>query len=428
MAVEASIDCLAGVDRKLVDGFFLASTSLPYKEKMVSTIGAQTLDLRRDTRTADFASSLRAGTTALLSAMDAVNAGSRKNVLVAAADTRETQANGPLEVTLGDGGAALMVGDNGVIATIEGTYSISDEFTDLYRGYNDHFLRAWEDRFMREEGYERVIPEAVKGLLEKCNLTAKDIAKAAYYGPDARVHGRIGRLCGLTPEQVQDPLFMNVGNTGTAVPLMALVGALEEAKPGDKILVVGYGNGADAILLKVTDEITKVGARRGVKGYLSSKRQIPGYDRYLIWRDLTPQAPQPRPEISPTSASAMWREAKQNLSLYGSKCKVCGSQFYPPQRICVKCHSKDEYDFVRISDKKATVFSFTNDFLALSLDPPTTVCYVDIDGGGRYNFDMTDRDPNEVKVGMPVEFTFRRLYYDRGISNYWWKIRPMRGG
>jgi len=54
MAVEASVDCLTGTDRKLVDGFFLASTTFPYKEKMVSTIGAQALDLRSDIRTSDF--------------------------------------------------------------------------------------------------------------------------------------------------------------------------------------------------------------------------------------------------------------------------------------------------------------------------------------------------------------------------------------
>lgn len=428
MAVEASIDCLAGIDRKLPDAFFLASTTFPYKEKMVSTIGAQALDLRRDTRTADFASSLRAGTTALLTAIDVVKSGTAKNVLVAASDTRETQANGALEVALGNGAAALLVGDDGVIATVEGTYSVSDEFTDVYRGYDDRFLRMWEDRFMREQGYLRVIPEVLGGLMQKYSLAPKDISKVAFYGPDARTHGAIARALRIAPEQVQEPLLTNVGNTGTALPLMQLVAALEESKPGDRIVVVGYGNGADAILLKVTDEITKLGQRRGVKVNVASKKQISGYDKYLTWRELVPQFPMSRPEQQPTSVSAMWRERQINLSLYGSKCQVCGSQFYPPQRVCVKCHSKDKYDFVRVSDKGGKVASFTNDFLALCPDPPATVVYVDIEGGGRFNFDMTDRDPDEVKVGMPVEFTFRRLYYDRGINNYWWKARPVRGG
>ena len=117
-----------------------------------------------------------------------------------------------------------------------------------------------------------------------------------------------------------------------------------------------------------------------------------------------------------------------NLSLYGSKCKSCGYQQYPPQRICVMCHVKDNSEPVRISDKKGTVFTFTTDYLALANDPPITTSYINIEGGGRAQFEMTDREAEQVAVDMPVEFTFRRLNYNRGINNYWWKIRPPRGG
>jgi len=27
---------------------------------------------------------------------------------------------------------------------------------------------------------------------------------------------------------------------------------------------------------------------------------------------------------------------------------------------------------------------------------------------------------------MPVEMTFRKVYFDRGITNYFWKARPIR--
>lgn len=429
MAAEASIDCLKGLDRSKVDGFYLATTNFPYKEKLVSTIGAQTLDLRTDIRTADFANSLRVGVSALLAAMDAVNAGSMKNVLVAASDSRPTQVNGDLEVTFGDGAAALLLGDTDIAATIEGTHSISHEFTDFWRGYTDTFVRAWEDRFNLDEGYRKVLPEAVKAMLDKYSLTIKDITKVCYYGPNARRHREAARALGVAPEQVQDGLLESVGNTGTALPLMMLVAALEEAKPGDRILVVGYGNGCDLVLLKVTEQIEKIKeGRLGIKGHLASKRQIPSYQKYLIWRELVPVSPAARPEILPTSVSAMYRERQMNIALYGGKCKVCGSQTYPLQRVCVMCRAKDNFEPIRLSDKKATIFTFTNDYLALSADPPATVTYVDIEGGGRADFDMTDRVPEEVKVGMPVEFTFRKLYYDRGVNNYWWKVRPIRGG
>ena len=37
---------------------------------------------------------------------------------------------------------------------------------------------------------------------------------------------------------------------------------------------------------------------------------------------------------------------------------------------------------------------------------------------------MTDCVPAQVKVGMPVGFTFRRIYDGMGIHNYFWKLRP----
>ena len=40
--------------------------------------------------------------------------------------------------------------------------------------------------------------------------------------------------------------------------------------------------------------------------------------------------------------------------------------------------------------------------------------------------DMTDRDPDMIKVGLPLEMTLRRLYYVGGIYNYWWKCQPVR--
>ena len=40
--------------------------------------------------------------------------------------------------------------------------------------------------------------------------------------------------------------------------------------------------------------------------------------------------------------------------------------------------------------------------------------------------DITDRDADEIKVGMPVEMTFRKIRFVGGIHDYWWKCRPVR--
>ena len=52
---------------------------------------------------------------------------------------------------------------------------------------------------------------------------------------------------------------------------MLLVSALEEAKPGDKILFAGYANGADDFILEVTNEMEDLSKRRGIIGYLDKK-------------------------------------------------------------------------------------------------------------------------------------------------------------
>jgi uncharacterized OB-fold protein len=60
------------------------------------------------------------------------------------------------------------------------------------------------------------------------------------------------------------------------------------------------------------------------------------------------------------------------------------------------------------------------------VDFPTVIPIVDFDGGGRAEFYMTDRDPRNVDVGMQVEMTFRKLFFDEGIYHYYWKVMPVR--
>ena len=82
----------------------------------------------------------------------------------------------------------------------------------------------------------------------------------------------------------------------------------------------------------------------------------------------------------------------------------------------------------RFSDRKATLFTYTGDVLAFSPSPPAIYGMVNFDGGGRWMFDITDTDLDSVKVGMPVEMSYRRKYHDvkRGIHAYYWKATPIR--
>ena len=170
MAVAAGMDCIDGLDRNAVDSFLFATTTSPCAENQGAAAVAAAVDLRRDILTNDITNSLRAGTLAMRSALDAIGARSAKQVMVTAADSRMGNPGSEFDQTSSDGAAALLFGDNGVIANVVDSYSVSDEILDVWRAEGDTVVRTWEDRFVLESGYLKVLPEVVSGLLQKLNL------------------------------------------------------------------------------------------------------------------------------------------------------------------------------------------------------------------------------------------------------------------
>ncbi|MEA3254185.1 MAG: OB-fold domain-containing protein [Chloroflexota bacterium] len=427
MAVAAARNCLAGIDPKDIDGLYFASTTSPYREKQAAATIAAVLGLKQGAFTMDIGGSLRGGTNAMKAAVNAVSSGSLNKVLVCAADCRLPMPNGANEMAFGDGAAAVLIGNTGVAATVDATYTMFDEIVDVWRSDKDQFVHSWESRFVREEGYLRVIPEAISAALKKHNLTAKDISKAALYAPDSRQLSATARKLGFDmATQVQDSLYSQMGDTGTALPLMLLAAALEDARAGDRILLASYGNGADVVILTVTADNATARPRRSLQDYLSAKLMIPSYQKYLRWRGLVEIEPPATPALEQPSPVALWRDNYGGLRLHGVKCKKCGTVQYPKQRVCMVCGAKDDFEDYSFADRTGTVATFSHDNLGISADPPNTIVAVDFPEGGRITCDMTDRDPQEVKIGMPVEMTFRELRYVGGFYTYWWKCRPLR--
>ena len=429
MAVTASLNCLSEIDRHKVDGLYFASTTAPYRERGSADIIGTALDLGANIRTADFAGSLRSGTNALLAAEEAVRAGGAGNILVCSADCRLGKAGSNAEMLFGDGGAAYIIGSENVLVTVEGSYCLSYDFPDHWRSEYDRYDRVLEDRFIRDEGYSRFIPEALNGLMKKYGLQVKDVTKVVYPSLYPRETNKINKNIGFTEEQVQSSLLEAMGDAGTASPLLMLVGALDEAKPGDNILLTSYGNGCTVLWLRVTQQIEKH-RRITLKAYLNSRQELDSYERYAAFRGILPMDMGMRGELGTTYLPVTWRERNFILGLVGSKCRRCGTPQLPPQRICANpdCGVVDEMEPYRFSDKKATLFSYTEDNLAFSIHRPQIYGMVDFDGGGRYIFDITDCEAGTLQVGIPMEVTFRRKYYDeaRGIHGYFWKAMPVR--
>jgi 3-hydroxy-3-methylglutaryl CoA synthase len=427
MAVEAARDLLAGNGASDVDALMFASTTSPYSEKQISAMIATVADLREDARVADHTNSLRSATTATLAALDAVKAGSLANILIAAADCRLAPPKSANERLFGDAASAITIGQSRVIAKFLASHSTVDEITDLWRRPDEAFVSGWEERFAVTQGYQRVVQKTVAELFDHTALGPAEIAKAIFYAPDAGSLAAVAKSLGLKAEQIPDHLFTTVGNTGAAMPLLVLSSVLESAQAGEKLLVVGYGSGCDALLFEVTDEIKQAQAevRKGVKGHLTSKSYIENYERYAKFRDLI-ETDAARRQAPSASASQVWRDRDDIYRFYGYRCLQCGKIQYPHQRLCISCQTKDNFEAVKLADKQARLYTYTVDFLNASPDPPTVMTIVDFDGGGRAYLMMTDRNPADVHIEQEVEMTFRKMYEAEGFAQYYWKCRPLR--
>ncbi len=423
MAVSASQECLRGLDRKIVDGLIFSSTTFPFAEKQLASLIALAIDLRPDIFTLDIGGSLKAGTGGLKLAVDTIRAGGAKNVLVVAADCRTASPGSPLEMSLGDGAAAFLLGKDDVLAEFEESFSIANEMMDIWRASGKSFVQTWEERFIVNQGYQAIMMKTLNGLMEKQGLKSSDYDHLALYTPDMRSHLQVAKESGFDAKsQVQDPSLPNIGNIGTPQSLLLLGEILKKAREGERLMVAGYGGGADTLSFKTTRRVSEARHFRGLEDYLKSKKNIPDYLSYLKCRGLI-HRDSPRPEFGNTASSAtsIWRERQQIFGLKGARCKSCKTVQFPPQRVCVQCHTKDQFEPIRLTDCKGRLFSFSRDALADNM-----MGMVDFEEGGRMFGSLTDCFFDELEVDMPVVMQFRKTFFDGEKQNYFWKISPLR--
>jgi len=429
MASESVFNCLARVDGVNIDGLCFATTSYPSQEKQGATMIAAIADFPEEIFATDFSRSLRAGASALKAALDAVGSGSAKNVMVAAADCRLGEPGSDLELLLGDGSASALVGESGVIASLIGHFSISDDFTDFLQRDGETCVHRMDDlRLINTLGYKKNVDRCIGGILDKFGLEAKDMARLICPSPEPTTFIGVAKKLGFDiRSQLQDPFFDKIGHTGTAHPLLMLAAALDEAKAGDKILMSAYGDGAEGFIFEVTPEIDKVKHRGQVKEMISSGRVFTNYPRYLSIRNALEKEDRPlRPFTSP---SLNKREEKQNVRRYGTKCRKCGFVQYPMRRVCLECGAKDQADEYKISEQ-GEIFTYTREYYIPfpPMNPPMAMVVVDMEGGGRLHIQMTDHEFDEVEIGKKVRLTYRKLFEAGDVTNYFWKCIPLRDG
>jgi hydroxymethylglutaryl-CoA synthase len=88
-----------------------------------------------------------------------------------------------------------------------------------------------------------------------------DYTYAVFHQPNVKFPSRAAEMLGFSEEQYQTGLLAGeVGNVYSGSCMLGLTAILDEAKPGDRILMVSYGSGAgsDAFDIRVTDRIDQV--------------------------------------------------------------------------------------------------------------------------------------------------------------------------
>lgn len=429
LAVEAARDCLAGEDRSALEGLYLASTSHPFDDRQNGGIVAQALNLGNRISVLDLAASQRAGTAALIAALQAA-AGGGGPLLAIAAEKRRAKTASPQEMTYGDGAAALLIGGSGTpVARFLGAHSETVDFVDHYRGHGSDFDHGWEERWIRDEGYLKIVPRALRAVLQKTGVQPGSIAHFCLPTAMPRVAGSVAKAVGLSEASIRDNLQAQCGEAGAAHPLLMLIHALEQATPGDRILVASFGQGSDALLFEATDAAGRLAPRRGVTGSLERRKEETNYNKYLAFNDLVTIERGLRAEVDrQTALSALYRKRDMLLGLIGGRCTICGTLQFPKSNICVNpnCNALGSQVDQPFADLSGRVMSYTADQLTYSPDPPQFYGMVQFAEGGRMMVDFTDVDKGLVDVGTAMRMVFRIKEIDaaRGFTRYFWKAKP----
>ncbi len=423
MAVEAGRDCLAGITAK-PPHVCLASTTLPFADRSNSGVVSDALNLDNHTATEDLAGSRRAATSAL-----ARMAHGGQTSLLLASDCRQTKPGSAQEMLYGHGAAALLVGEGNPIAVFLASASRHEDLVDQYRSADADFDYSLEERWVREEGYLKIVPEVIEQAAAQGGVALKDIDHVILHGSVDTARALAKRL-NMDSKRFSDTLAGKVGDCGAAQALLMLSNVLAKAGANERILVVGFGQGADAILLQTTGALSIVQGARGPQGYIDQHRVTDNYTYFLSLRGQLDIDFGLRSERdNRTALSAYYRKRRDINGMVGGRCRACNTLQFPRSLVCVKCAASDSQEAETLSNLIGRVKSFTEDWLAYTPSPPYIYGNVEFVDGANIMLEFTDFTAGQIKTGDEVRMVFRIKDFDhkRNFHRYFWKPAPLLG-
>jgi uncharacterized OB-fold protein len=231
--------------------------------------------------------------------------------------------------------------------------------------------------------------------------------------------------------EVHAMLDAEVGYCGAANAFLVLAGVLERCGPGERILLVGFGQGVDALVLETTEALSRFRPARGLSGAMADRMSTSDYLRFLSFYGQIELEWGMRGERTGKAAlTEQYRSGDQLSDFTGGRCTRCGTVQFPRLAYCVNpaCNAPaSAFEPFALADQSAHVFTITVDWLSYHPAPPLCVGFVQFDVGARLLMEVVDADPAKLEVGVPLRMVFRIKERDlqRGYNRYFWKATPL---
>ncbi|HGY55699.1 MAG TPA: hydroxymethylglutaryl-CoA synthase [Caldithrix abyssi] len=259
MSVEAARRALlrAGINPAKIGAVYIGSESHPYAVKPSGTTVAEAIGATPDVHCADYEFACKAGSEAMFVALQLIEAGAMDYALAIGADTSQGAPGDALEYTASAGAAAFIMGNNNPLAICEYSFSYMTDTPDFWRREHQ-FYPQHAGRFTGEPAYFKHVLNCAQKIMALAGMKPSDFAYAVFHQPNGKFPLRAGKKLGFTKEQLLIGLLCpKIGNTYSGSSPLGLTAVLDEAKPGDYVLMVSYGSGAgsDGFIWKVTDAI-----------------------------------------------------------------------------------------------------------------------------------------------------------------------------
>jgi len=279
IAVEAARNAMkhAGISAKEIGALYVGSESHPYAVKPTATIVAEAIMATPELTAVDMEFACKAGTAAVQCCMGMCASGMIKYGMAIGSDTSQGRPGDALEYSAGCGGAAYIIGTEGLVAEIEETCSFTTDTPDFWRRPGADFP-SHGGRFTGEPAYFRHVVSASRMLMAKTGVKPEELDYAVFHQPNGKFPMQAARMLGIPVEKVAHGLVTPfIGNTYSAASMLGLAAVLDVAKPGERILVTSFGSGAgsDSFLIRVLDAIEeKRGRARSVQSYMDDKEYV----------------------------------------------------------------------------------------------------------------------------------------------------------